>query len=81
MLITAAVDFLGDKMNASFQEVGTFVVIDLQVSAEQAGISQALQNLMLAEKGGNSSAIQAAIQAYANAQSALVHDDGSSPAI
>lgn len=78
-LIKLAVDALGDKMSLSFQEVGTFIVIDTQISAEQSGISAALAALMIAEKSGVPSAIQAAIQAYANAQSALIHDDGSSP--
>ena len=55
----------------------TFIVIDLQVDAEEVGVSQTLAALIAAEKGGNPSVIQAAIQAYANSQSALIHNDGS----
>lgn len=59
------------------QTLATFTVIDAQVSNEQTGLSQALQNLINAEKSGNAAAIQIAIQAYANAQSALANDNGS----
>jgi len=58
----------------------TFVVIDLQVASEESGISSALAALIAAEKTGNQDAISQAIQVYANAQSALVADNGSSPA-
>lgn len=55
----------------------TFLVIDLQVDSEEAGVSKELAAVIAAEKGGNPNAIQAAIEAYANAQSALIHNDGS----
>jgi hypothetical protein len=58
------------------QSIGTFIVIDKDISGEKTGVSQALANLMIAEKSGNAAQIQAAIQAYANANSALDHDDG-----
>jgi hypothetical protein len=70
---------LGDDVSISLQQVGTFVVIDTQVSGEKSGISQALANLMIAEKSGNAQQIQAAIAAYQESQSALQNDDGSSP--
>lgn len=55
----------------------TFAVIDHQVGVEESAVSKALLNLILAEKGGDPSAIKSAIQAYADAQSALIHSDGS----
>ena len=58
----------------------TFTVIDLQVSSEESGISNALAALVAAEKSGDPNAIKTAIQNYANAQSSLVHSDGSAPA-
>ncbi len=62
------------------QNGATFAIIDVQVGNEESGISAALAALVAAEKTGNASAIQAAVQVYANCQSALVHDDGSSVA-
>lgn len=58
----------------------TFAVIDLQVDHEESNLSAALKALIEAEKSGDAEAIKKAIQAYANAQSALVHSDGSSHA-
>jgi hypothetical protein len=57
----------------------TFGVIDVQVGDEESGMSVALSNLLAAEKTGDAAKIKAAIQAYANAQSSLTHDDGSNP--
>lgn len=54
----------------------TFAVIDIQTGSEEAGISKALAALIAAEQTGNAQTIQAAIQAYASAQSALVNDNG-----
>jgi Trk-type K+ transport system membrane component len=54
----------------------TFTVIDTQVGSETSGISSALAALVAAEKTGDAAQITAAIQAYAKAQSSLVHDDG-----
>lgn len=58
----------------------TFAIIDLQIAGEESGMSKALAALVAAEKTGDAAQIQAAIKVYANAQSALVHDDGSAPA-
>ena len=75
--IKEAISYLGNDISIGMQTVGTFLVIDTQGSSEEGGSSTALANLMIAEKGGDPSAIQAAIQAYANYQSSLVHSDGS----
>lgn len=61
------------------QNGATFLVIDLQVGSEEASLSVALKNLIVAEKTGDPNAIKIAIQAYADAQSALIHDNGSAP--
>jgi hypothetical protein len=68
---------IADEVSLQLQTFGTFIVIDLQTNAEKTKLSQALQNLMIAEKSGGAAAIQKAIQAYADAQSALIHSDGS----
>lgn len=62
-------------VNAAETE-GTFTVIDLQVSDEQSNLATALKNLLIAEKEGNPDAIKSAIQAYANAHSALINSNG-----
>ena len=59
----------------------TFVVIDLQVGHEESKMSAALAALVAAEKTGNADEIKKAIAVYAEAQSALVHSDGSSTAV
>lgn len=68
---------VADKISIGLQTVGTFVVIDTQVSHEKTGVSEALANLMIAEKSGDPAQIQKAIKAYADAQSSLTHSDGS----
>lgn len=60
------------------QDGATFVVIDAQISSEEFYLSEALAKLMMAEKTGDPNAIQIAIKNYADAQSELVHSDGSS---
>lgn len=55
----------------------SFAVDDLQVDSEDAGVSKELQAVIAAEKDGDPNAIQAAIQAYQRAVSALNADDGS----
>jgi hypothetical protein len=57
----------------------TFAVIDNQTGTEVTGMSTALANLLAAEKSGDQNAINAAIQAYATANSALVRSDGATP--
>ena len=55
----------------------TFAVIDVQVGGEESAMSQALSELVAAEKTGDQNAIQSAIKNYQLAQSALVNDNGS----
>lgn len=55
----------------------TFAVIDIQVDLEKSKLSTALKNLIAAEKSGDQNAIKAAVKAYADANSSLLHDDGS----
>lgn len=62
------------------QNGATFALIDAQVGGEETTLSSALKELIAAEKSGDAAAIKKAISDYANAQSALVHDDGSAPA-
>lgn len=69
------------QASIGLQQIGTFVIIDTQISSEKKGISQALAALMLAEKSGDQNAIQAAIAAYQKAQSALVNVDGAAPVV
>jgi len=80
-LLEALIGYIGGKFSEVLQGVGTFTVIDVQVGHEKSAISQALADLVAAEKSGDQNAIQLAIQAYANAQSALVGDDGSAPPV
>lgn len=79
-LFEALFGYIAGKISDQLQNVATFTVIDIQVGSEESGISQALTNLIAAEKTGNAQQIQAAIAAYQAAQSALVNDDGSAPA-
>lgn len=76
-MINGLISYIGGKFSEVLQGIGTFTVIDAQVDGEQATLSQALANLIAAEKSGDQAQIQTAIQAYAAAQSALIHDDGS----
>jgi hypothetical protein len=58
----------------------TFIIIDHEVSGEETSLSEALKALIAAEKTGDQSAIQTAIENYAKAQSALINDNGSATA-
>lgn len=53
----------------------SFLVIDSQTSSEETALSAALKALAVAQKAGNSNEVQKAIQAYADAQSALIKKD------
>jgi hypothetical protein len=55
----------------------TFIIIDYQTHGEVSNVSKALAAVIAAEKTGDAAAINAAIQNYANAQTNLIHDDGS----
>lgn len=79
--IEELIGYIGKKLSIGLQQVGTFLVIDTQVSNEKAGISQALANLMLAEKSGDQNAIQTAIAAYQKSQSSLINSDGYAPPV
>lgn len=79
--INLLVGELGKQVSIGLQTVGTFIVIDTQVSGENAGVSKELAAYMIAEKSGDPNAIKTALQNLANANSALDHDDGSAPPI
>lgn len=68
---------VGSYISKAVQGGATFIVIDVQVGAEESKMSKALAALIAAEKTGDQNVIKKAIQDYANAQSALTHDDGS----
>lgn len=74
-------NYIGGKISVGLQQIGTFVLIDTQVEGEKTGVSQALANLMTAEKSGDPEKIKEAIKAYANANSSLDHDDGAAPPV
>lgn len=78
-VLTLGTDYIGNALSVAIQKTQTVIVIDLQVAGEESGLSQALLNLIDAEKSGNQVAIQAAITAYQEDQSALQNDDGSAP--
>lgn len=63
------------------QNGATFVIIDIQVGAEVGKLAEALKAVIIAQKSGDPVAIKKAMKDYADAQSALVHDNGSSPAV
>lgn len=71
--------WVGSYVLKASQTGATFFVIDTQVAGEKNALSQALANLIAAEKSGDHDAIKKAIQAYADANSALTHYDGSAP--
>ena len=77
--VSPLVSYIGEKFSKELQTAGTFTVIDLQVSSEVSNVSKELAALIAAEKKGDPNAIKIAIQNYANANSALIHDDGSAP--
>lgn len=62
------------------EQFATDTVIDIQVGKEKSALSLALAALIVAEQSKDPEKIKEAIQAYANANSALLHDDGSAPA-
>lgn len=80
-VIKLVVEKIGSKVSVALQTAGTFIVIDAQISGERKNLSDALLNLMVAEKSGDKDAIKKAIQVYADANSALIHDDGSAPPV
>jgi len=73
----ALFDFIAGYIERAAETGATFAVIDTQIKQEKSNLSVALKNLMDAERSGDKDAIKKAIQAYADAQSALVHSDGS----
>lgn len=76
--ITQAIEqALANKITALLEMGVTFEIIDVQTGEEQSNVSDALKNLIAAEKTNNQAAIALAVQAYQNYCAALVHDDGS----
>lgn len=73
----AIFQFIAGKFTAAFQIGATFKIIDGQVDGELKNVSKELLAIAAAEKSGNADAIKKAIQEYANANSALIHSDGS----
>lgn len=80
-ILAEIISLIGGQLSIGLQQIGTFLVIDTQITKEQNGVSQSLATLMLAEKKGDQDEIQKAIRAYAAAQAALIHNDGSSQPI
>ncbi len=78
-LFSWGIGFLDGYISQVEQKGITFVIIDGQAAGEETALSKALANLIAAEKSGDPNVIKKAIQAYADCQSALVHDDGSAP--
>lgn len=79
-IINAVISYVGDKFAIVLQNGATFLVIDNQVGNEETALITTRAALIAAEKSGDPNAFKIALQNYANAQSALVHDDGSAPA-
>jgi hypothetical protein len=73
----AVFGWFADKFTRAFQTGATFDIIDHQVDKEEKAMSPALAAVYAAEKSGDPNAIKAALKAYADANSALLHDDGS----
>ncbi len=76
-IVNAVVEKVGHEISIGVQTVGTFIIIDTQISSEKGGISREAAALILAEKTGDPIAIKKALQDFADAQSQLVHSDGS----
>lgn len=55
----------------------TFLIIDEEIGNEEKAVSKTLQAVIDAEKSGDADVLKKAIQDYANANSALIHADGS----
>ena len=75
--IEEMVSAMTDKMSIYLQKIGSFIVMDTQIDAEQKGISKALSDLIIAEKSGDPVKIKQAIAEYQIAQSALINYNGS----
>lgn len=69
--------WLDGYLSRAEQLGATFLVIDSQVNSEESDIQKAEVEIEAAEKYGIPASIQKAIQDYANAQSAFIHNDGS----
>lgn len=75
----AAFEWIADKFIRASQTGATFIVIDVQIGAEETDMAKALAAIMAARKSGDAIALKKAIQQFADAQSALAHADGSRP--
>ena len=79
ILFRGLLTWLSSYISTAEQRGVSFFVIAREVKAEEAGISQALSDLLAAEKSGNHDAITQALARYATAHAALVHFDGITP--
>lgn len=76
-LFNALINWLSGYIIRAAETGATFAVIDLQVDHEVSQMAKVTTGVIAAEKTGDADAIKAAIKAYADAHSALIHDDGS----
>lgn len=77
-LFTLLVGWFATKISIAEQTGATFFIIDTQIDIEKADLLKARNALLAAQKSGDKNAIAKAIQDYADAQSNLVHNNGSS---
>lgn len=76
-LFRYSLGFLAYYLSKAETVGATFIIIDNQIVTEQTFMTAAIARLLVAQKSGDADAIKKAIQDYANAQSALIRDDGS----
>jgi hypothetical protein len=76
-VFSLALGWVDGYLSKAEQTGATFLIIDTQVSSEETAISRAIAAVSAAQKTGDKNALQKAIQDYANAQSALINNNGS----
>ena len=64
-------------ISQALQQGATFAVIDIQTGMEENAMSAALSEIQKAEKDNNPTELANAEKDYENAQSNLIHSDGS----
>jgi hypothetical protein len=78
--ITEAIETaLANQLTKMAEQGVTFAIIDAQTDSEQDNLSADQAALIEAEKSGNQQEIQQDMEKYAQDNSALINDDGSSP--
>lgn len=77
-LFKMLISWVATYFEKAFESGVTFQIIDRQVGKEESTLGAALKAIAVAQKSGDPNALKIAIQNYANANSAFVHDDGSS---